>query len=54
MAFRHWDQMVFQMQIARQQDAVPLGRDYITDWERANWDTDAEGAKDAKNEGMAA
>ncbi len=35
MAFRYWNQMVFQMQIARNQDAVPLTRDYITDWERA-------------------
>ena len=54
MAFRHWDQMVFQMQIARQQNAVPLVRDYITDWERANRDTDAQGEKDTKGEGMAA
>ena len=35
-AFRHLGQMVFQMQIARRQDAVPLTRDYITDFERAN------------------
>jgi cyclopropane-fatty-acyl-phospholipid synthase len=34
-AFRHMDQMVFQIQIARRQDAVPLTRDYITDWERS-------------------
>ncbi|MFO0998608.1 MAG: cyclopropane-fatty-acyl-phospholipid synthase family protein [Alphaproteobacteria bacterium] len=34
-AFRHCDQMVFQMQIARRHDAVPIARDYITDWERA-------------------
>ena len=33
-AFRHWNQMVFQMQITRHQDAVPLTRDYIVDWER--------------------
>jgi hypothetical protein len=26
--------MVFQMQIARRQDAVPLIRDYVPDWER--------------------
>ena len=26
--------MVFQMQLARRQDAVPLTRDYLTDWER--------------------
>ncbi len=35
-AFRYMGQMVFQMQIARRQDAVPLTRDYITDFERAN------------------
>jgi len=33
-AFRHMGQMVFQMQFARRQDAVPLTRDYIMDWER--------------------
>jgi len=35
-AFRHMGQMVFQMQLARRQDAVPLTRDYITDYERAH------------------
>ncbi|MBM3561022.1 MAG: class I SAM-dependent methyltransferase [Alphaproteobacteria bacterium] len=35
-AFRHMGQMVFQMQLALRQDAVPLTRDYITDWERAH------------------
>ena len=35
MAFHHWNQMVFQLQITRDQAAVPLTRDYITDWERA-------------------
>ena len=54
MAFRHWDQMVFQMQIARQQNAVPLVRDYITDWERANRDIGTQSEKDTKDEGMAA
>lgn len=34
-AFRFRDLMVFQMQLARRQDAVPLSRDYVTDWERA-------------------
>ena len=34
-SFRHGGIMVFQIQIAKQQDAVPLTRDYITDWERA-------------------
>lgn len=33
--FRHMGQMVFQMQITRNQDAVPLTRDYMTDWDRA-------------------
>ncbi|MEK9706712.1 MAG: cyclopropane-fatty-acyl-phospholipid synthase family protein [Alphaproteobacteria bacterium] len=34
-AFRRMGQMVFQIQIAKQQNAVPLTRDYITDWERS-------------------
>ncbi|MCP4330049.1 MAG: class I SAM-dependent methyltransferase [Alphaproteobacteria bacterium] len=33
-SFRHMNQMVFQMQLAKRQDVVPLTRDYITDWER--------------------
>jgi cyclopropane-fatty-acyl-phospholipid synthase len=33
-SFRNMGQMVFQIQLARRQDAVPLTRDYITDWER--------------------
>ena len=33
-SFRHLGQMVFQMQLAKHQDAVPLTRDYITDWDR--------------------
>ena len=35
-SFRHFQQMVFQMQLTRRQDAVPLTRDYITDWERSH------------------
>ncbi len=35
-AFRHGDHFVFQMQVARRRDAVPLTRDYIARWERAN------------------
>jgi cyclopropane-fatty-acyl-phospholipid synthase len=35
-AFRYMNQMVFQLQLAKRQDAVPLTRDYITDFERAN------------------
>ena len=34
MAFKYSNQMVFQIQITRRQDAVPLLRDYVTDWER--------------------
>lgn len=34
-AFRRMGQMVFQIQIAKRQDAVPLTRDYISDWHRA-------------------
>ncbi|WP_367197756.1 class I SAM-dependent methyltransferase [Amorphus sp. 3PC139-8] len=33
-AFRNGPMMVFQLQLARRRDAVPLTRDYITDWER--------------------
>jgi len=33
--FRYWRHMVWQIQLARRQDAVPLTRDYITDAERA-------------------
>ena len=35
-SFRHMRMMVFQMQLARRQEAVPLTRDYVTDFERAN------------------
>jgi cyclopropane-fatty-acyl-phospholipid synthase len=34
-AFKYNNQMVFQMQLARRQQAVPLTRDYVTDFERA-------------------
>ena len=34
MMFRHGDLMVFQMQLAHEPDAVPLTRDYITDYDR--------------------
>jgi cyclopropane-fatty-acyl-phospholipid synthase len=33
--FRKRGQMVFQIQVAKRQDAVPLTRDYISDWERS-------------------
>ena len=32
--FRHLDLMVFQIQLAKQVDTVPLTRDYMIDWER--------------------
>lgn len=35
MSFRHMNQMVFQIQIARRQEAVPLTRDYMYEGERA-------------------
>jgi cyclopropane-fatty-acyl-phospholipid synthase len=35
-SFRRLDQMVFQLQLAKRQDAVPLTRDYMLDWERAH------------------
>ncbi len=35
-AFRHMNQMVFQLQLAKRQDAVPLTRDYVTEFEREN------------------
>ena len=35
LSFRYMNQMVFQMQIARQQHAVPLTRDYMFEWEQA-------------------
>jgi cyclopropane-fatty-acyl-phospholipid synthase len=38
------NQMVFQIQLARKQDAVPLTRDYITDFERAHRDRGEETA----------
>jgi cyclopropane-fatty-acyl-phospholipid synthase len=34
MSFRHQAQMVFQMQLTKRLDALPLTRDYMIDWER--------------------
>jgi cyclopropane-fatty-acyl-phospholipid synthase len=48
-AFKHWNQMVFQMQLALRQDAVPLTRDYVTDFERSH-----DGDKRELASGMAA
>ena len=39
LAFRSMGHMVFQMQLDKRQDAVPLTRDYLTDWEREHLDT---------------
>ena len=39
LSFRRLGHMVFQAQLAKRQDAVPLTRDYITDWERNQLDT---------------
>ncbi|MFQ5959019.1 MAG: class I SAM-dependent methyltransferase, partial [Alphaproteobacteria bacterium] len=36
MAFRYWSQMVFQVQLAKRLDAVPLTRDYIYEWEHTH------------------
>ena len=33
-SFRHMDNVVFQVQLSRKRDAVPLTRDYISDWEQ--------------------
>jgi cyclopropane-fatty-acyl-phospholipid synthase len=35
-AFRQLDQMVFQIQLARRRETVPITRDYMVEWERAN------------------
>ena len=35
MLFRHGPLMVFQLQLAHRRDAVPLTRDYITDYDRS-------------------
>ncbi|MSO69099.1 MAG: class I SAM-dependent methyltransferase [Alphaproteobacteria bacterium] len=35
-AFRRQDHMIAQFQLARRQDAAPLTRDYMVDWERRN------------------
>jgi cyclopropane-fatty-acyl-phospholipid synthase len=34
LAFRRGGQKVFQMQLAKSLDAVPIVRDYMVDWER--------------------
>ena len=47
-AFRHQGHMNFQMQLAKRVDAVPLTRDYITDWERSHRAPEAERAARAR------
>ena len=34
MSFRHQETAVFQIQLAKRPDAVPLTRDYVTDFDR--------------------
>jgi cyclopropane-fatty-acyl-phospholipid synthase len=34
MGFRYMNLMVFQLQLTKRLDAVPLTRDYMVDWER--------------------
>lgn len=41
MMFRNGDLMVFQIQLAHEPDAVPLTREYITDYERRETETNA-------------
>ncbi len=36
MSFRHWGQMVFQIQLSKRLGTVPLTRDYIHEWEQAH------------------
>jgi cyclopropane-fatty-acyl-phospholipid synthase len=33
-SFRHQEQMVFQMQLTKGIDVLPVTRDYMVDWER--------------------
>jgi cyclopropane-fatty-acyl-phospholipid synthase len=40
--FRHQHLMVFQMQIAKGMETLPMTRDYMVDWERAQAEADAE------------
>ena len=35
-SFRHMGNVVFQLQLAKRQDAVPLTRDYVTAWEHSD------------------
>ena len=44
-AFRHMDKMVFQLQLTRRRDAVPLTRDYMAAWEHTNTIAGAQAAE---------
>ncbi|HEX6441480.1 MAG TPA: class I SAM-dependent methyltransferase, partial [Stellaceae bacterium] len=41
LAFRRAGHLVFQMQLAKAVDTVPLTRDYMVDWERAHAENEA-------------
>jgi cyclopropane-fatty-acyl-phospholipid synthase len=45
-AFRHSGLVVFQIQLSKRVDTVPLTRDYIVEWERAHAVAPADGAGD--------
>jgi cyclopropane-fatty-acyl-phospholipid synthase len=45
MSFRYGGLMVFQIQLAKDLNAVPLSRDYMYDWERANREPHAHAAE---------
>ncbi|MGH6891132.1 MAG: class I SAM-dependent methyltransferase [Dongiaceae bacterium] len=49
LSFRHDYNMVFQMQLSRSIDAVPLTRDYIADWERRQRDAGRDAKPSAKD-----
>jgi cyclopropane-fatty-acyl-phospholipid synthase len=51
-AFRHGGCMVFQMQLAKQVDSVPITRDYMLDWEREH--AEAAAYRPAAGAGIAA
>ncbi len=46
MGFRYENLMVFQIQLSRQLEAVPLTRDYMFDWERAQAERERKGSRE--------
>ena len=46
MGFRYENLMVFQIQLSRQLEAVPLTRDYMFDWERAQAERERKGSQE--------